>query len=111
MTCHGESCRQGRAVCTEGCNTPTAAPTPALTYRVADAQGTYEPCTPLIQEKHDWDRNEPYDSAAEIAARLPLLILCTVLGCIAFSVSAWMMLGDSGIAYALASLVRNLKFL
>ena len=54
-------------------------------------------------------RNEPYDSAADIASRLPLLILCTVLGCIAFAVSAWMLLGDSGIAYALASLVRNLK--
>ena len=87
MTCHGESCKQGRAVCTEGCNKP------------------------LIQSNHDWERNEPYDSAAEIAARLPLLILCTVFGCIAFAISAWMLLGDSGIAYALASLVRNLKFL
>ena len=85
MTCHGESCRQGRTICTEGCNEP------------------------LVQANHDWNRNEPYDSAAEIAARLPLLILCTVLGCIAFSVSAWMLLGDSGITYALASLVRNLK--
>ena len=85
MTCHGESCRQGRTICTEGCNEP------------------------LVQANHDWNRNEPYDSAAEIAARLPLLILSVVLGCIAFSVSAWMLLGDSGIAYALASLVRNLK--
>ena len=85
MTCHGESCKQGRAVCTEGCNKP------------------------LIQANHDWDRNEPYDSAAEIAARLPLLILSVVLGCIAFSVFAWMLLGDSGITYALASLARNFK--
>jgi len=85
MTCHGESCRQGRTICTEGCN---------------------EPCTPLIQDNHDWAH---HDSAAEITARLPILILCTVLGCIAFSVSAWMLLGDSGITYALASLVRNLK--
>ena len=85
MTCHGESCNQGRAVCTEGCNKP------------------------LVQANRDWDRNEPYDSAAEIAARLPLLILSVVLGCIAFSVSDWMLLGNSGITYALASLVRNLK--
>lgn len=65
----------------------------------------------ICTEKCNEPRNEPYDSAADIASRLPLLILCTVFGCIAFSVSAWMLLGDSGIAYALASLVRNLKFL
>ena len=83
MTCHGESCRQGRAVCTEGCNKTLPKPEPEV-------------------------RNEPYDTAADIAFRLPVLIFCTVFGCIAFSVSAWMLLGDSGIAYALASLVRKL---
>ena len=87
MTCHGESCRQGRAVCTEGCNKPP------------------------IHANHDWDRNEPYDSAAEIAARLPILVLSVVLGCITFAISAWMLLGDSGLTYALASLARNFKFL
>ena len=79
MTCHGESCRQGRAVCTEGCNKP------------------------LIQANHDWAH---HDSAAEIAARLPILVLSVVLGCISFAVSAWMLLGP-GIGYAL----RNFKFL
>jgi len=84
MTCHGESCKQGRAVCTEGCNKS------------------------LIQATHDWERNERYDSAADIAARLPILILSVVLGCISFAISVWMLLGDSGLTYALAKLVRTL---
>jgi len=71
MTCHGESCHQGRRPCTERCN-------------------------------------PGYDSDAEIVARLPLLVLCTVLGCISFAVSAYVLLGDSGLTYALAKLARTL---
>ena len=70
MTCHGESCKQGRAVCTEGCN---------------------KPCTPLIQTNHDWTRNDPYDSASEIVYRLPVLIFCALLCFASFVISAVML--------------------
>jgi len=58
MTCHGESCRQGRAVCTEGCNAPASAPTPALPYHVTEAPGFYDTRTlELIQ--HNSDGSDP----------------------------------------------------
>jgi len=86
MTCHGESCRQGRATCTEGCN---------------------EPCTPLIQTNHDW----AHASESAIALRLLMLVFCTMVCIATFAVSAWMLLRDSPITRALASLARNFKFL